>query len=105
MRLLILDIENGYSPLPCSSFSEAALNLINVCFQAILADMRFILLMASLVIVSLLVLKGYPGGGSKNLIDPVTKEKNSPIKKAHDVNQLIEDTANTQRQALEEQLQ
>lgn len=67
--------------------------------------MRLILLMASLVIVSLLVLKGYPDGGDKNLIDPVSKEQNSPIKKAHDVNQLIEDTANTQRQALEKQLQ
>ena len=67
--------------------------------------MRLILLLASLVIVSLLVLKGYPGGGGKNLIDPASKEKNSPIKKAHDVNQLIEDTANAQKQALEKQLQ
>jgi hypothetical protein len=67
--------------------------------------MRFILILASLAIVSLLVLKGYPGGGGKNLIDPVSKEQNSPIKKAHDVNRLIEDTANTQRQALEKQLQ
>ena len=67
--------------------------------------MRFIILMTSLVIVSLLVLKGYPGGGDKNLLDPVSKEQNSPVRKAHDVNQLIEDTANTQRQALEKQLQ
>jgi hypothetical protein len=67
--------------------------------------MRFILLLASLAIVSLLVLQGYLGGGDKNLINPVSKEQNSPIKKAHDVNQLIEDTANTQRQALEKQLQ
>jgi hypothetical protein len=61
--------------------------------------------MASLVIVSLLVLKGYLGGGDKSLVDPVSKEQNSPIEKAHDVNQLIEDTANAQRQALEKQLQ
>ena len=67
--------------------------------------MRFILVMASLVIVSLLVLKGYPGGGDKSLVDPVSNEQNSPIEKAHDVNQLIEDTANAQRQALEKQLQ
>lgn len=67
--------------------------------------MRLILLMVSLVIVSLLVLKGYPGGGYKNPVEPVSKEQNNPIKKAHDVNQLIEDTANTRRQALEKQLQ
>lgn len=36
---------------------------------------------------------------------PASKQQNSPINKAQGVNQLIEDTANKQKQALEEQLQ
>ena len=87
------------------AFPEAALILLNARFRATLTGMRFILLMASLVIVSLLVLQGYPGSRDKSPIDSVSKEQNSPIKKAHDVNQLIEDTANSQRQALKKQLQ
>ncbi len=67
--------------------------------------MRFILLMASLVIVSLLVLKGYPGSaGSKNA-NPVANQQPEPIEKANRASQLVEDTVNKQKQALENQLQ
>lgn len=67
--------------------------------------MRFILLMASLVIVSLLVFKGYPGiGGGKNAA-PVVNQQPDLIEKANRASQLVEDTVNKQKQALENQLQ
>jgi len=67
--------------------------------------MRLVLLMASLVIVSLLVIKGYSGGGDYKVKDPAWKNQTDPIKKANDVNQLIQDTANKQKQKLEKQIQ
>ena len=67
--------------------------------------MRILLLLVSLVIVSLLVLKGYPGGGDHKVAQPAGNYPADPIKKANDVNQLILDTANKQKQALEQQIQ
>ena len=67
--------------------------------------MRFILMMASLLIVSVLIFKGYSNGlGSKN-DGQVGGQQVDPLKKAGEVNQLIQDTANTQRQELEKQIQ
>ncbi len=67
--------------------------------------MRFILLMATLVIVALLVLKGYPGSASFKSADPAGKQQPNPIDKANHASQMIEDTANRQKQAIENQLQ
>jgi len=67
--------------------------------------MRLILLMVSLVIVSLLVMKGYSAGGSNTVANPVGERLADPLQKASEVNQLIEDAASKQRQALEKQLQ
>ncbi|TNF91083.1 MAG: hypothetical protein EP300_01440 [Gammaproteobacteria bacterium] len=61
--------------------------------------------MASLAIVALLVVKGFPGGVNKDVIDPVSKQPAAPIQKAKNVNQLLEDSANQRRQALENQTQ
>ncbi len=67
--------------------------------------MRFILLMTSLVIVSLLVIKGYPGGGNNKAADPAWENQTDAITKANDINLLIQETANKQKQALEKQIQ
>ena len=67
--------------------------------------MRFVLMMASLLIVSVLIFKGYSNGlGSKN-DGLVGGQQVGPLKKAGEVNQLIQDAANTQRQELEKQIQ
>jgi len=67
--------------------------------------MRLLLLLASPVIISLLLLKGYPGGETDTAKNPVGEHLASPIQKANDANQLVQDTVNKQRQALEKQLQ
>ena len=86
-------------------FLESYLLLSSVCFWSILSSMRFVLMMASLLIVSVLIFKGYSNGlGSKN-DDHVGGQQVDPLKKAGEVNQLIQDTANTQRQELEKQIQ
>jgi hypothetical protein len=67
--------------------------------------MRFVLMMASLLIVSVLIFKGYSNGlGSKNDVH-VEGQQIDPLNKAGEVNQLIQDAANTQRQELEKQIQ
>ena len=84
---------------------ESYLLLSSVYFWSILNSMRFMLMMASLLIVSVLIFKGYSNGlGSKN-DDLVGGQQVDPLKKAGEVNQLIQDAANTQRQELEKQIQ
>ena len=65
--------------------------------------MRFIFIVASLAIVSLLVVKGLPGGASKEAVKPASIQQSVPIQKAKNVNQLLEDSASQRRQALEGQ--
>jgi hypothetical protein len=78
---------------------------LSVCFQSILGSMRFVLMMASLLIISVLIFKEYSNGlGSKNDAH-VGGQQDDPLKKAGEVNQLIQDAANTQRQELEKQIQ
>ena len=67
--------------------------------------MRIILLMVSLLIVSVLIFKGYSNGLGVNNDDYVGGQQLDPRNKASDVNQLILDAANTQRQELEKQIQ
>jgi hypothetical protein len=57
------------------------------------------------MIISLLLLKGYSGSEANTAANPVGERLASPIQKANDVNQLVQDAANEQRQALEKQLQ
>ena len=66
--------------------------------------MRLVLMMASLLIVSVLIFKGYSNSLGNN-DDPVEGQQVDPRKKASEVNQLIQDAANTQRQELEKQIQ
>lgn len=67
--------------------------------------MRFVLMMASILIVSILIFKGYSNGLSNKHDDYVGGEQNDPLKKAGEVNQLVLDAANIQRQELEKQIQ
>jgi hypothetical protein len=67
--------------------------------------MRLVLMMASLLLVSVLIFKGYSNGLGGNNDDPVEGQQVDPRKKASEVNQLIQDAANTQRQELEKQIQ
>ena len=62
-------------------------------------------MLASILIISLLIFKGYSSylGGINDV--HVGEEQIDPLKKAGKVNQLIQDTANTQRQELEKQIQ
>jgi hypothetical protein len=61
--------------------------------------------MASILIVSLLIFKGYSYGLSNKHDDYAGGEQIDPLKKAGEVNQLIQDAANIQRQELEKQIQ
>ena len=67
--------------------------------------MRLVLMMVSLLIVSVLIFKGYSNGGGVNNDDHVEGQQLDPRIKASEVNQLIQDAANTQRQEVEKQTQ
>jgi len=63
--------------------------------------MRFVLMTASLMIVSLLIFQGYSngvGGENNDLVG-------DPLQKASDVSQLVQEASYNQRQALEKQVQ
>jgi len=61
--------------------------------------------MAAILIVSILVFKGYPNGLGNPQDDRVGGEQLDPVRKAEEVNQLIQDAAINKRQELEKQLQ
>ena len=68
--------------------------------------MRLVLMMASVLIVSVLIFKGYGNGLSNQNAGQVKKQQQvTPLKKAEDVNQLVLDAATTRRQELEKQTQ
>ena len=62
-------------------------------------------MMASILIVSILIFKGYSNGLSNKHDDYAGGGQIDPLKKAGEVNQLIQDAANIQRQELEKQIQ
>jgi hypothetical protein len=63
-------------------------------------------MMASVLIVSVLIFKGYGNGLSNQNAGQVEKQQQiTPLKKAEDVNQLVLDAATTRRQELEKQTQ
>jgi hypothetical protein len=67
--------------------------------------MRLVLMLISLLIISLLIFKGFPtglSGGKDNLADV---ELRTAVDKAAEVNQVIQDAATIQRQELEKQIQ
>ena len=65
--------------------------------------MRIVLMMASLLIISSLIFNGYSNGMGDG--DDFSSQLTAPIEKAENVSQLVVDTANLQRQALEKQIQ
>jgi hypothetical protein len=65
--------------------------------------MRLLLMMGSLLIISSLIFNGYTNGLVSNA--DADSPQMTPIEKTENVNQLIEDAANLQRQALEKQIQ
>lgn len=67
--------------------------------------MRFVLMMASILFVSILIFKGYSNGLSNQHDDLVGGEQIDPLKKAGEVNQFIQDAASIQQQELEKQIQ
>lgn len=67
--------------------------------------MRMVLMMASLLIVSVLIFKGYSNGLSGNNDRQVDAQQADPRQKAAEVNRVIQDAANIKRQAIEKQIQ
>jgi len=67
--------------------------------------MRFVMMMASILIISILIFKGYSEGLGNQQDDRVGGQQLDPLKKANEVNQLIQDAASVQRQELEKQIQ
>ena len=63
--------------------------------------MRLVLMIASLLIVSILILKGY----SNSLSNQHDGQQIDPIKKAEEVNQLIQDAASKRQKEIEKQIQ
>jgi hypothetical protein len=60
-------------------------------------------MMASVLIISSLIFNGYSNGMGDS--DDFSSQLTTPIEKAENVSQLIENAANLQRQALEKQIQ
>lgn len=67
--------------------------------------MRFIIMIASILIVSILIFKGYANYLPSSQDDLVGGEQLDPVVKANEVNQLIKDATSVQRQELEKQIQ
>lgn len=67
--------------------------------------MRMIITMASLLIVSILVFKGYSSSWVGKSEHGVVEKGIDPRDKAAGVNRLIQDAASNQRQELEKQIQ
>ena len=65
--------------------------------------MRFIFMVASLLIISSLIFNGYSNGMADD--GDLGAQIRAPIEKAENVSQLIVDAAALQRQALEKQIQ
>jgi hypothetical protein len=62
-------------------------------------------MMVSILIVSFLIFKGYSNGPSNQHDDLAGRKQIDPLKKAGEVDQLIQDAAKTRRQELEKQIQ
>ena len=67
--------------------------------------MRLVLMLVSVLVISILVFKGYSGSFSHQDGNQVDTTRIDPRDKARDVNQVILDSANTQKREIEKQLQ
>jgi len=67
--------------------------------------MRNLLLTLVILLVSFLIYRGYSDGEDKNIEDHVWKEQTDALKKADQVNQLIQDAAAKKRLQIEQQTQ
>ena len=67
--------------------------------------MRNIVLTLVVLLVSFVLLKGFPKVENNKMEDHIWKEQTDAIKKAEAVNQLIQDAAEKQRQMIENQIQ
>ena len=65
--------------------------------------MRLLLMMASLLIISSLIFNGYSNGMGGG--DDFSSQLTAPIEKAENVSQVVKESSNLQRQALEKQIQ
>lgn len=64
-----------------------------------------ILMLAAVLVVSLLIFKGYSSGLGGHNDKTAGDAQFDPVSRANDVTPLIEETAEAQRKALEQQLQ
>jgi len=67
--------------------------------------MRMIIMLVAVLVVSLLIFKGYSSGLGGPGDKTAGAAQFDPVTRAQEVNPLIEETAEAQRKALEEQLQ
>lgn len=67
--------------------------------------MRMVLMLAAVLVVSLLVFKGYSFGPGGNTAETAGSAQFDPVTRAQDVDPLVQQAAEAQRKALERQLQ
>lgn len=67
--------------------------------------MRMVLMLAAVLVVSLVIFKGYSFGLGGNTDEAAASSRIDPVSRARDINPLIQETAEAQRKALEQQLQ
>ena len=67
--------------------------------------MRMVLMLSAVLIVSLLVFKGYSFGFGGNTVETAAPRQRDPVTRAKDVEPLVQQAAEAQRKALEQQLQ
>ena len=67
--------------------------------------MRYLFMMLVIVLLIPLILRGCPDDEDKKVGDHVWKEQTDTIKKADEVNQLIQDAAIKQQQEIDQQTQ
>ena len=68
-------------------------------------EMRMVLMLAAVLVVSLLIFKGYSLGPGGNTDEAAASPRIDPVTRAKDINPLIQESAEAQRKALEQQLQ
>ena len=67
--------------------------------------MRLVLMLVSVLVISILVFKGYSGSFSHQDGNQADTNQIDPRDKAREVNRVILDAANTQKREIEQQLQ
>lgn len=65
--------------------------------------MRMVIMLAAVLLLSLLIFKGYPFGSSADSKATAGTSQHAPISRAREVDPLVERAAEAQRKALEQQ--